>query len=69
MGGPVALEAMLGVLGLKILLIEDDAATRRTLALREPVVANQHRFGSYPRGPHAAKQLAAPHHAEEANAA
>src|ERR1700676_1054575 len=32
-----SLEAMLGVLGLKILLIEDDAATARTLALREPV--------------------------------
>jgi hypothetical protein len=30
---PIALESMLGVLGLKILLIEDDAATARTLAL------------------------------------
>ena len=28
---PVALESMLGVLGLKILLIEDEAATARTL--------------------------------------
>jgi hypothetical protein len=43
---PVALESMLGVLGLKILLIEDDAATARTLALREPVAANQQRCGS-----------------------
>jgi hypothetical protein len=43
---PVALEAMLGVLGLKILLIEDDAATARTLALRTPVDHTQQRFGN-----------------------
>ena len=43
---PVALESMLGVLGLKILLIEDDAATARTLALREPVDQSQQRFGN-----------------------
>jgi hypothetical protein len=43
---PVALESMLGVLGLKILLIEDDAATARTLALRNPVDHNQQRFGN-----------------------
>jgi hypothetical protein len=44
---PVALESMLGVLGLKILLIEDEAATARTLARREkPVNRNQQRFGS-----------------------
>jgi hypothetical protein len=43
---PVALESMLGVLGLKILLIEDDAATARTLALRNPVDRNQQRFGN-----------------------
>jgi hypothetical protein len=48
---PVALEAMLGVLGLKVLLIEDDAATARTLALREPVHRTQQRFGGYRRGP------------------
>jgi hypothetical protein len=41
---PVSLEAMLGVLGLKILLIEDDAATARTLALRVPVESHQQRF-------------------------
>jgi hypothetical protein len=41
---PVALESMLGVLGLKILLIEDDADTARTLALRTPVESNQQRF-------------------------
>jgi hypothetical protein len=41
---PVALEAMLGVLGLKILLIEEDAATARTLALRTPVDHGQAAF-------------------------
>jgi hypothetical protein len=41
---PVALESMLGVLGLKILIIEDDAATARTLALRTPVDHSQQRF-------------------------
>jgi hypothetical protein len=43
---PIALEAMLGVLGLKILLIEDDAATARTLALRTPVDRSNQRFGN-----------------------
>jgi hypothetical protein len=46
---PVSLESMLGVLGLKILLIEDDAATARTRALRTPVQANQQRFGNVSR--------------------
>jgi hypothetical protein len=46
---PIALESMLGVLGLKILLIEDDAATARTLALRTPVERNQQRFGNVSR--------------------
>jgi hypothetical protein len=41
---PVALESMLGVLGLKILLIEDGAATARTLALRTPVDRANQRF-------------------------
>jgi len=41
---PVSLGSMLGVLGLKILLIEDDAATARTLALRTRVERNQQRF-------------------------
>jgi hypothetical protein len=44
--GPISLETMLGVLGLKILLIEDEAATARTLALREPVDCSQQRFGN-----------------------
>jgi hypothetical protein len=43
---PVALESMLGVLGLKVLLIEDEAATARTLALRAPVDRAQQRFGN-----------------------
>ena len=43
---PIGLEAMLGTLGLRILLIEDEAATARTLALRTPVQSNQQRFGN-----------------------
>jgi hypothetical protein len=43
---PVALETMLGTLGLKILLIEDEAATARTLALRTPVDRANQRFGN-----------------------
>jgi hypothetical protein len=43
---PVALELMLAALGLKILLIEDEAATARTLSLRTPVQRNQQRFGN-----------------------
>ncbi len=43
---PISLEAMLGTLGLKILLIEDDAATARTLALRIPVDRSNQRFGN-----------------------
>jgi hypothetical protein len=43
---PIAMEAMLGALGLKILLIEDAAATARTLALRTPVDRANQRFGN-----------------------
>lgn len=43
---PTGLDLMLGVLGLKILLIEDEAATAKTLALRTPVVASHQRFGN-----------------------
>ena len=43
---PRSLELMLGTLGLKILLIEDDAATARTLALRVAVDGRQQRFGN-----------------------
>jgi hypothetical protein len=43
---PVSLELMLGALGLKILLIEDDAATARTLERRVPVDRANQRFGN-----------------------
>ena len=44
---PFGLEAMLGALGLKILLIEDEAATARALALRrKPVDSSNQRFGN-----------------------
>jgi hypothetical protein len=46
---PVSLEAMLGVLGLQVIVIEDPVATARTLALREPVDSNQQRFGNVSR--------------------
>ena len=49
---PVALESMLGVLGLKILLIEDDAATARRLRSARPSRATSNdlkmRRGSQP---------------------
>jgi hypothetical protein len=37
---------MLQTLGLKLLIIEDEAATARTLARRVPVASNQQRFGN-----------------------
>jgi hypothetical protein len=43
---PAGLELMLSVLGLKVLLIEDEATTARTLALRTPVVSSHQRFGN-----------------------
>jgi hypothetical protein len=46
---PYALESMLGVLGLNILLIEDDVAAARTLALRTPVDRANQRFGNVSR--------------------
>jgi hypothetical protein len=46
---PISLELMLSTLGLRILLIEDEAATARTLALRTPVQSNQQRFGNVSR--------------------
>ena len=58
--GPLTLGPMLQVLGLKLLIIEDDAATARTLALREPVQASQQRFGVDGRSRYAQKQLPAP---------
>jgi hypothetical protein len=43
---PIGLEAMLGTLGLKVILLEDEAATARTLALRVPVDRANQRFGN-----------------------
>jgi hypothetical protein len=44
--GPTSLGPMLQVLGLRLLIIEDEAATARTLAIRTPVQSNQQRFGN-----------------------
>jgi hypothetical protein len=46
---PIGLEGMLAVLGLRMLLIEDEAATARTLAHRTPVDRRQQRFGNVSR--------------------
>jgi hypothetical protein len=43
---PIGLEAMLGTLGLKVLLIEEETATARTLALRTPGDRANQRFGN-----------------------
>ena len=42
--GPVSLGLMLEALGLKMLIIEDEAATARTLSSREAVAKMQQRF-------------------------
>ena len=44
--GPVSLGLMLETLGLKLLIIEDEAATARTLALRKPVQISNQRLGN-----------------------
>src|SRR5258708_17658788 len=46
---PVSLDVMLRALGLAVILIQDEAATARTLALRTPVQSNQQRFGNISR--------------------
>src|SRR5712671_6943920 len=43
---PVGLELMLATLGLKMILIADETAAARTLALRTPVDRAQQRFGN-----------------------
>jgi hypothetical protein len=43
---PASLDAILGTLGLRILIIEDDAAAARTIARREPVQEHQQRSGT-----------------------
>jgi hypothetical protein len=46
---PIGLEAMLCALGIKIIVIEDEAATARTRAQRVPVDHSQQRFGNVSR--------------------
>ncbi len=41
-----AFEAILGTLGLRVLIIEDEVAAARTLARREPVQQHQQRLGN-----------------------
>jgi hypothetical protein len=43
---PVSLELMLRVLGLAVILIEDEAAAARTIALPTPVDRANQRFGN-----------------------
>jgi hypothetical protein len=47
--GPKTLGPLMQVLGLKLLVIEDEPATARTLALRTPVQSNQQRSGNVSR--------------------
>ena len=55
--GPLSLGPMLNVLGLKMLIIEDDVGTARTLSRREPVDRANQRFENSCNSP---KQLPAP---------
>jgi hypothetical protein len=48
---PASLEAILGTLGLKLIVVEDETAAARTLTRREPVQQHQQRYGDYGRGP------------------
>jgi|ERR1700738_124299 hypothetical protein len=54
---PASLEAILGTLGLQIIIIENHAATSLTLSRRTPVEQQQQRFGNKC---HSAKQLSPP---------
>ncbi|WP_441267983.1 hypothetical protein AB7G19_17105 [Bradyrhizobium sp. 215_C5_N1_1] len=47
--GPLTLGATLETLGLRLMLVEDTAASARTVARREPVHASQQRFGNVSR--------------------
>jgi hypothetical protein len=58
--GPTTLKPMLQVLGLKLLVIEDDRETSLTLSIREPVQASQQRFGVDGRARYAQKKLPPP---------
>jgi hypothetical protein len=47
--GPTTLKPVLQVLGLKLLVIEDDREASLTLSIREPVKSSQQRFGNVSR--------------------
>jgi hypothetical protein len=47
--GPTTLKPILQVLGLKLLVIEDDREASLTLSIREPVKSSQQRFGNISR--------------------
>jgi hypothetical protein len=57
---PASLEAILGTLGLQIIIIEDFAATSRTLARRVPVEQFQQRFENKCNSPKQLPKIAAP---------
>jgi hypothetical protein len=57
---PASLEAILGTLGLQIIVIEDHAATSRTLSLRVPVDHSNQRFENKCNSAKPAPKLAAP---------
>lgn len=59
---PIGFELMLSVLGLKILIIEDESSTKRTLSLRTPVKASHQRFGNTS---NVAKLISAPSNEDE----
>jgi hypothetical protein len=63
--GRMSLGSTLGAIGCRLILVEDPAATAKTLSRRELVDRTQQRFGDYARGPKVGKQRAAP----DANAA
>jgi hypothetical protein len=56
---PASLEAILGTLGLQIIIVEDHAATSRTLSRRVPVDAHQQRFDNKCNSPKQLPKIAA----------
>jgi hypothetical protein len=57
---PVSLEAILGTLGLQIIIVEDHAATSRTLSRRIPVDHSNQRFDNKCNSPKQLPKIAAP---------
>jgi hypothetical protein len=57
---PTSLDSVLGVLGLKIIFIVDEAATAKTLARRIPVVAFNQRFDNKFNSKQQVPKIAAP---------